>query len=100
MKKDTAMCTICGDEAPAPTLFNAGWTICDGCGAEQIYKKVLDKAGYDLPPTAESVKECFMDYVDSGVFGMEATLLDWNEEIATGRITIERICRGLFNYKG
>lgn len=34
----------------------------------ELYERAIQAAGYDLPPTEESVRECFADYVAAGYF--------------------------------
>jgi dimeric dUTPase (all-alpha-NTP-PPase superfamily) len=57
-----------------------------------MIKKALDKAGYDMEPTEENLRECFMDYVDTGAW------LDIEEEDIE-EISIEDICHNLMRLK-
>lgn len=61
-----------------------------------LFRKTLDHCGYEEePPTEEAVKNCFMDYALSGVFGN----LD-QEEIndIMKEESIETICKNLLRY--
>lgn len=66
---------------------------------ENFIRKALDRSGYThLEPTEENLIECFLDYVDNGVFGN----LDYDEakqEIEDGDITIKQICLNLIKFR-
>jgi hypothetical protein len=35
---------------------------------EELIQKVLHHCGYNSEPTIESLTECFLDYIDHGIF--------------------------------
>jgi hypothetical protein len=56
-----------------------------------LFQKALSLAGYNLPPTAESIKQCLLDYIDAGVFvNVEPEDLE--------DMTPEEMARGIINY--
>lgn len=61
---------------------------------KDLIQKVLDHCGYEGEPTERNLIECFLDYVDGGVFG-NLTVEEAEEEINDGEITIKEICYNL-----
>ena len=59
-----------------------------------LIQKALSKAGYDSQPTESNLTECFLDYVDSGVFS-NLTTDEAEDMITDGEITINDMCRAL-----
>jgi len=54
----------------------------------RLFQMALDHAGYESRPSAESVLDCFLDYVDSGCFG-DLYISDTRDMIESGEITAE-----------
>jgi hypothetical protein len=64
----------------------------------ELIQKVLDHCGYEGEPTEELLIECFLDYVDSGVFGN----LDYDEAknlIEDGEISVKTMCSNLLKVR-
>ena len=59
-----------------------------------LIQKALTKAGYDSQPTESNLTECFLDYVDSGVFA-DLTYDEAEDMIEEGEITVNDMCRAL-----
>lgn len=62
-----------------------------------LIQKALDKAGYDSEPTESNLIECFLDYVDSGVFA-DLTSEEAKEMITNEELTIKQMCNALIRY--
>jgi hypothetical protein len=63
-----------------------------------LIHKALKRAGYDCEPTEENLIECFLDYVDAGIWHN----LDYDEakeDIEDGEITIKDMCNVLIKLK-
>jgi hypothetical protein len=61
---------------------------------EELIQKVLHHCGYNLEPTIESLTECFLDYIDHGIFG-NLTAEEALEEIESGDISVKLMCYNL-----
>ena len=59
-----------------------------------LIQKALTKAGYDSQPTESNLTECFLDYVDSGVFS-NLTTDEAEDMIEEGELTVNDMCRAL-----
>jgi hypothetical protein len=60
--------------------------------------RTLSHCGYQDDPTEANLKECFLDYVNGGVFG-DLDLDEAKEMLEAGEITVEVICRNLLKLK-
>lgn len=62
---------------------------------KELIRKTLDHCGYnEEEATEENLANCFLDYVDSGIFGN----LDYEEakqDIEDGEISFKMICYNL-----
>lgn len=66
---------------------------------KELVQKVLDRCGYShLEPTEDNLVECFLDYVDGGVFG-NLTVDEAREDIDSGDISLKMICHNLLNVR-
>lgn len=59
-----------------------------------IIQQALIKCGYDSQPTERNLTQCFLDYVDSGVFS-NLTTDEAEDMIEEGEITVNDMCRAL-----
>ena len=59
-----------------------------------LIQQALTKAGYDSQPTERNLAQCFLDYVDSGIFS-NLTTDEAEDMITDGEITINDMCRAL-----
>ena len=59
-----------------------------------LIQQALSKAGYDSQPTESNLVECFLDYVDSGIFS-NLTSDEAEDMITDGEITVNDMCRAL-----
>lgn len=64
---------------------------------EELIARALEVAGYGVAPTIENLRECFLDYVDSGVW-RDLGLEDAEEGVRSGEITVKQICKALIRY--
>lgn len=59
-----------------------------------MIKKALEKAGYDVEPTEENLRECFHDFVDCGAW---ANLSYDDGDL--DEYSIEEICQNFMRFK-
>jgi hypothetical protein len=64
---------------------------------KEFIKKVLDHCGYEGEPNESNLELCFLDYVDSGIFG-NLTVEEAIEEIKDGDITLKMMCYNLLKH--
>ena len=64
----------------------------------ELIQKALNRCGYDGDPTEENLVNCFLDYVDSGVFG-NLDLDQAKDLIEDGEITLKMMCSNLINLR-
>jgi hypothetical protein len=61
----------------------------------ELISRALNHAGYiDTEPTEENITNCFLDYVDAGIWHN----LDFDEareDIADGEITVKDMCHAI-----
>jgi hypothetical protein len=66
---------------------------------KELIQKALDRSGYGhFEPNEENLVNCFLDYVDHGVFGN----LDYDEAkelIEEGEITLKMMCSNLIKMR-
>lgn len=64
---------------------------------EELIVKALELAGYAVQPTVENLRQCFLDYVDSGVWH-NLDLQQAQDEIAHGEIGVKQMAKALIRY--
>jgi hypothetical protein len=61
---------------------------------KELIQRVLDHCGYEGEPSEDNLKHCFLDYVDSGIFG-NLTSEEAEKDIESGDITLKMMCYNL-----
>ena len=64
---------------------------------EELIVKALELAGYAVQPTVENLRQCFLDYVDAGVF-RDLHVEQAQDEIAHGEIGVKQMAKALIRY--